>query len=329
MRIGYLKIKMKKKPKGQVAVVVLLFLLVALTIGLSVVQQSLTHITTSTQSEQGSRSFSAAEAGIEKSLGDTTQIVGPPPSPVSVPQSDLGNQARANVQIVNNLPATGVALEYPPIGREDIAQFWLADPKNPDNDWQPGRLPGDSKFAYGGSTFNVYFGDIASFGSSDSPALAVNLITKDGAGNYKSSSGFYDSSSSRAASNGFASATSCAPDANNPIRIITSSSVTINQDSPTKFLCYATVSLPAGSIPILTRVRILYSNIKQPVALQPVQPDGGCSACTLPRQAAIYTSVGYSGQTTKIIQVFRQLDFVPTFLDFAIFSSGQIEKNLQ
>ena len=69
-----LKIYLRNMPKklnsqGQILIVVLLIMVVALAIGLSVATRSLTNLRVSTQSEFSQRAFSAAEAGIEKALG--------------------------------------------------------------------------------------------------------------------------------------------------------------------------------------------------------------------------------------------------------------------
>ena len=63
------------KEKGQIILILLLVMTVALGVGLTIVQRSLTDISTSTKVEQSSRAFSAAEAGIEKALqGDISSV---------------------------------------------------------------------------------------------------------------------------------------------------------------------------------------------------------------------------------------------------------------
>ena len=54
--------------KGQILLALILVMTVALAIGLSVIQKSLVDVSTSTKVEQSSMAFSAAEAGIERSL---------------------------------------------------------------------------------------------------------------------------------------------------------------------------------------------------------------------------------------------------------------------
>src|SRR3989339_1641784 len=64
-----------RRQAGQVILILILVMAVALAIGISVIQRSLSDISTSSKVEQSSRAFSAAEAGIEKALrGDATAV---------------------------------------------------------------------------------------------------------------------------------------------------------------------------------------------------------------------------------------------------------------
>lgn len=68
--------KIAKNQEGQTLIILLLVMVVALAIGLSVATRSITDLRISTQTEQSSRAFSAAEAGIEEALRDLSQIAG-------------------------------------------------------------------------------------------------------------------------------------------------------------------------------------------------------------------------------------------------------------
>ncbi len=296
------------KEQGQVIIAILLTLLVALTIGLTITQRSISDVTTSTQTEESSRAFSAAEAGLEKSIQSGTALG----------TVDLGN-ASSIVQTTRSLLPTGSeALEYPPIGKETIAQFWLADPNSSAD-------PNNLTPFYQGSSFDFYYGDEnLSSSSTDLPAVEVNVITKSG-NTYSSYRYFYDSSQSRVFSNGFK--TSTCGGTSQTDGIITSSSPTIKS----KFYCRVTVPPVIGGCssptcnpyvgtPILVRARVLYSNASQKIALAPT------GAGKLPPQAELYTSTGLSGQSQKVLQTFRMKYVVPPFFDFAIFSAGDIQK---
>lgn len=309
---------------GQIAVVLLLFVLVALAIGLAVTQRSLTNITTSSQTEQASRAFSAAEAGIEYSINQvavtgrsTTQTIG---------ASELNNQSQAKTKVVTRLPKSaadlgqtiGQALEYPPIGKDAFAQFWLANPLNPGSTWSSSTSdPGNGNYFYGGSSVDIYYGLSPVPADDTPPAVEVNLITYDGT-NYLANRTFYDTDSTRRASNGFSAPSGCSNSG------INTSSSASNLADDRNFLACTRIAL-AGT-PIMLRARILYSNVKQPIAVRPVGAGCAFPRCSLPYQAAIYTATGVSGQSQKTLQVFRQTNFMPAFLDFAIFSSGEIVK---
>lgn len=69
---------MMKRNSGQAAVFVLLVMLLGLTVGLSVMSRTLQDLKSTTTSDQSSRAFSAAEAGIETALANLTLGDGPP-----------------------------------------------------------------------------------------------------------------------------------------------------------------------------------------------------------------------------------------------------------
>ena len=60
--------KNEKYQSGQILIIVIFVLVVALTIGLSVVTRSITTIRTTTEEDNSQKAFSAAEAGIERAL---------------------------------------------------------------------------------------------------------------------------------------------------------------------------------------------------------------------------------------------------------------------
>lgn len=287
--------------QGQIIIALLLTMLVGLTIGLVVTQRSVTDVTTSTQNEQASRAFSAAEAGIEKAIS-----IGTSGTAVTVSEVDLGNQSSARVKTIE-LPLANQALEYPkPVGKETIAQFWLTDPE------------GNFNSSPIGKDIEVYFGnkDI-DLNTADTPAIETNLIYKESSG-YKSARNFYDPNRIRTDNNGFSDISSnCGG-----FTINTSNSLG-GTAADRDFKCKAVVNIPSPpptKVPLLLRVRLLYSAVGQPIA---VKPGAGES---LPTQAKIYTSTGKSGQSQKTIQVFKQTNVIPPFLDFAIFSAGAINK---
>lgn len=291
-----MKLMEKALESGQIVVVLLLTILVGLSIGLVVTQRTITDVTTSTQTEQSSRAFSAAEAGLERALSGTDNV-----------QFDLTeNNSSAKVEVNASLPNSGQALEYlKPIDKGTTAQFWLA---NPD----------DLTEVYpAGAALDLYFGNENEPLDSDIPAIEVTMIyyQTGGAGRYVSSKRYFDSNQlSRGSQNGISEG--CEPI--NPL-INTTNSATDQPDR--KFRCRVALTTPASpNKAIMVRARILYSNTPQRIALNPLNGN------SLPVQASIYYSTGKSGQSQKLITYFKLRKVLPSFLDFAIFSNADINK---
>lgn len=283
---------------GQMIIILLLIMVVSLSIGLSVVGRSITEISTSTNSESSSRAFSAAEAGIEKTLYDSSSLgLG---SIGTRTISGLTNQSQALSSWDADLPKSGLALEYPPFGKESIAQFWLANPTT-------------LAAAYTASNFNIYFGDPSyTYTSNDPnyPAIEVHVISYS-SGVYTDTVKFFDSNTSPRS--GF---TGCA--LRNPVPIQTNNNPTT---SLSNFLCRVNVTgYPASpSYPVMVRIRMLYTNNTHPLALQPTSGN-------LPVQTKIYNSQGTSGNVQRNLQVFQEVNFMPPIFDYAIFSLGALSK---
>lgn len=270
--------------------ILILVMTVALAIGLSVIQRSLSDISTSSKVEQSSRAFSAAEAGIEKALrNDFTGA-----------NFDEIN-ASATVFDSGSLPAAGQALEYPPLGKEEVAQVWLADPK--------ANLPSCTApyVCYGLSSFYVYFGTP---NTSDKPAIEVTVVSWDGT-RYVPTKRFFDSDSTRASTNGFTDVSSSCT-SNQMVR-------TNANTTDSKFYCKVTVDGYSPAAPMLARIRLLYSSTSHPVAIAPRD-------ASFPLQARIFTSTGVAGDTQRKVQVFRLDKVVPPYFDYGIFSAGEIRK---
>ncbi|MBI2021690.1 pilus assembly PilX N-terminal domain-containing protein [Candidatus Daviesbacteria bacterium] len=300
------------KEVGQAVIVLLLAMLVILAIGLAVIQRSLTDVTTSTQTDQSTRAFSAAEAGIERAISLESQG-----SLSDINNYQLDNNSAFNVKITFNLPGTGQALELPELTREEVGHFWLSNPSS------PGAVDAN---LYGGTSLRVYWGDKdlrSDINAINTPAIEVNLISLSGSA-FVSNKFYFDPISTRRINNGFSDPACNAP---LPDQINTS-------DSPNTtvtdrlFRCMATINnINTYGTPVLIRTRLFYANSGEdhPIAIKPV---GSCGAllCTLPVQAKVFTSTGKSGQSQRTVKVFRQENVVPQIFDFAIFSTVNIEK---
>ncbi len=288
-----------KEESGQVVIILLLVMVLALAIGLSVIGRSINEISTSTKTEDSTRAFSAAEAGIERLLysgsGGTNSIT-------------FSNQSQTkNLEYNSDLPRAQTALEYPPFGKESFAQFWLANPEN-------------LSAAYTQGSFDLYFGDgTADYTSKpdNQPAIEVKVIIYSPSGSgYYSKAYFYDSKNDRAGGNSFDTCKA--------------KNQTIDTNTSAGRLFYCAVSVPPGvgavykenanDIPVMVRARMLYSNISHPLALKPT------GSGSLPFQAVIYKSTGVAGDTQRTLSIFQQKLVMPQIFDYALFSAGDLSK---
>lgn len=311
MKIGFQP--RHKQQEGQIIIILLLVIVVILAIALSIASRSATEITNSTNTENSSRAFSAAEAGIEKILQQSANI---PLGDTGDFNVSLENQASANVAWDAYVPKPEVALEYHPFGKESFAQFWLAAPSNIDCAY-------GGAACYTGSNFEVYFGDInhdysqATGNPENQPAIEVHLIYKEG-GEYKNKRYFYDSYNSTGEGRRDNKFNGCSvPSDPNGIKIFTNNNI---EES----VFYCKVRVPPGSENlsgqlIMARIRMLYTDLDHPVALRP-------TSGSLPIQASVYRSIGTSGNVQRRIEVFREKDVMPQFFDYVLFSNQELEK---
>ncbi len=281
------------RERGQVVLILILVMTVALAIGISVVQRSLSDISTSTKVEESSRAFSAAEAGIEQALNSGSTI----------PVTFAENQSGATVTKTDLLPVVSIhqdALEFPPLSKEQTAHVWLAD-------YRVGSNPPPAHYIQ--NTLDIYWGDPI---ATDKAALELTLIYYDGA--YKTTKWYLSSDSSNTTSS-FVLVTTCSTDGKIP------------QGSTTKYLCYKQLTgLPANLMMITAR--LLYNSTSQPFAVQAVGTCAVASAkdCSIPPQATVFISTGTAGQTQRRIKLFQIEKVAPPYFDYGLFSAGEINK---
>lgn len=276
-----------KKQSGQVLVLLILVMTVALATGLSIIQKSLSDISSASKVEQSSRAFSAAEAGIEKALkGDNSAV------------NFADNSSTANILdqgLQPPVPATGrqIPLEFQDkFAKEDVAQVWLADLNSTAN---PPAL------FYKQNSLDIYWGN----STLDKAALEVTLIYYDGS-KYATKKWYLDHSITRSQDNGFEK--------------VACSGYSIGAS---QYQCKKTLeSFPSNLM--LLRARLLYNSSSQPIAVGAVGTCG--SDCSIPPQVRMIYSIGVSGETQRRIRVSQQEKVVPPYFDYAIFSSGDISK---
>ncbi len=291
---------MDKKQNGQIILVLLLIITVALGIGLSIVNRSLSDVSTATRVEQSSRSFSGAEAGIERAVKNSLSSTGTGTGTLNF---DL-DQTSISVDVKDNLPEANQALEYPPISKEEIAHVWLVNPT---------LVVDGYNGAVGGTPLYIYWGDPAVLGA-DVPAIEISFVYLDTLGAYRPQKFYYDPDSARRTNNGF-SDPAC-----------TSTHTAISAFSPTgkTFKCRVIIDASTTNFPslnrlMLVRARMLYSSISQPFAV-------AAASGSLPKQAKMFTSTGTTGDTQRKVRLFQVSNVVPFYFDYALFSAGEISK---
>lgn len=276
-----------KKQSGEIILVILLVMAVGLTIGLSVAGRSLTDVRLSTQIDESSRAFSAAEAGIENILsqglfgaaGSTGVPIGDSSYDVSV--ETLGG--------TNNLFSFPTAIED-----GDAQTIWLV-PHNASG-------PDDSTPYYTASTIEVCWGD----DSSTVPAIEVSVLFKS-VSNYKVARAAYDSDNSRQADNQFSPSSGAC----------TQQSSIYNHHQTITFSDL--IPPPTGTL-LALRIRPVYASAK--IAVVPPAP-----AQNLPEQGKNISSTGKSGSGVSRRWNVVQTYSAPTdFFDYAVWSNTDLVK---
>lgn len=301
------------REKGQVVLILILIMSVALTIGLAIVQKSLVDVSTSSKAEQSSRAFSAAEAGVEKALKESETT-----AHLTDPLSFSGNNSQVkeitDTGLIPPVPVPGSQqnpLEIPPLAKEEVTQVWLADfnsYSNPPN------------IFYNQNTLDIYFGN--SPADKDPVAIEVTLIYHDGT-KYTSKKWFLDQIS-RTPANGFEVVSNCAGNYQPPGGLSAyqcKKTLGASPDTPLPSV------LPSALI--LLRARLLYNTTSQPFALQAVACPPSVQTCinySIPPQGRIIVATGASGETERRVKVFQLDKVLPPYFDYAIFSAGEITK---
>ncbi len=107
-----------KKQRGQVLLLVVLTMVVALTVGLSIASRVVTELKISKQNEESQRAFQAAEAGIQQTLKQGSNIS----------SRDLDNNAELST-IIDNSTTQGLAIDVNtgiPVDQDTGADVWLS-----------------------------------------------------------------------------------------------------------------------------------------------------------------------------------------------------------
>jgi hypothetical protein len=281
---------MPKNNSGQSLLVILLVMAVILTIGLAVASYSITDIKISQQEEESARAFSVAEAGIEESLkaGLATNVtVGE--ITANVTETIQGGSGEFNFG-ESKFPSG------------ELANVWLV------GHTEEGEFTPETHFPYNGQ-IKICWGEETALGDS-TPALELALVYQGSSGEYKVVRQGYDPVSGRTV--GFDE--SFDKDGGN-----CGSNLAFGKDIS---LDSGAFNLGASDIPYLLRLKLLYNDNLQPIAVQAT--DGN----NLPKQGKCYESSA-SIQVSDVTRKVRQCQFFqapPEIFDYVLFSTSDLAK---
>lgn len=107
----------KNTQKGQAILIVVLAMVVALTVGLSVVSKSITNLRTSTEEANSQKALSAAEAGVEQAIKNGTSIA----------QGSFTNNTTYTTDVTQVLGTTFLLNAGNPVLQDAGLDLWLSD----------------------------------------------------------------------------------------------------------------------------------------------------------------------------------------------------------
>lgn len=293
------------KQKGQAILIILLIMAVILTIALSIVSRSVTDVTISQKEDEAARAYSAAEAGIERTLLSLINVSDNLPSgdEFSSKISSLADQSKEF--LVPILMSSG-----------ETTPVWFVSHN------QNGDIECSSSFpCFTGTSILVCWGqENTSSSSNTTPALELSIL------HTSSESDYSTTKVARAVFDPFLTR----DDTNNFLKG-TEGSCTIEdkkmQFSKTVNLSDLGVVLRSDSKktkgPQIARVRLLYNTDQaHPVGIKILSQEG-----FFPKQGNKIESSGISGQATRKVQVYQLYPDLPPVFDYGIFSgTGGITK---
>lgn len=298
-----------KNNKGQAILLVLLSMAVVLTIVLSIVARSVTDIAVSTKEDESLKAFSAAEAGIEKSLQTGLAANGTFGSTLF--SSTVTGATETSQEVANPVAiASGESLDFWFVGHDGN-----------------GALTCTGTTCFTGDKFKVCWGNPGTpASSSTAPAVEVSVIYAQTPGNYSTlqiARAGIDPNSARRTSNNF-SADDGATCSIAGTSFAFSKTVTLGASG--------VLNIPSGSYTVQNglqymKVRILYntdsSHFLGATTLGLVSSDNNL---LFPPQGITIASTGTSGDATRKVQVFQGFGDTPEVFDSAVYSPASLAK---
>lgn len=269
--------------EGQVLLISLLVLSIATTVVLSLIGRSTTDVAISNQTNESSRAFSAAEAGIEESLksglGTTGSQVLNSGATYTVSKADIGGAAGAYV--------------FPKkVSRGTTETLWLVA-HNTD-----GTLVETPTYTAAGI-------DVCWSSETTTPAMIVSVVYKAAGGEYRVAKGAYDPNGTRALNNKFSGVTASSGGCGAGTGTTYKQTVTFGSFTP--------AVNPASDTLLMLRLQPVYSDTSLAVNV----------STPLPLQGSKLESTGVSGAgVTRKVVVYQQFRSPSSIFDSVIYSQG-------
>lgn len=309
--------KYSSSESGQTVILLLLVMVIGLTIGLSVVTRSVLDVKLSSQSEESSRAFNAAEAGIEKALtlSDADWQSNPQGIQGNVgPDESLSHYSCTRAGQAAN--QTNYAFPYS-VEKDKVAQLYLADVSNLDQK------------SFSGTQMRILWGNLGT-STANAPALEISLVFKDTADDSYSVAKFaLDPNNSRTPPNNF-----CTPSVCQETRIstfTTNNPETISTpDTTVRFQFGATLNVSDFNTGTkflqIGRFRLLY-NDNTPHVLGVKSTDS--PAQIFPSQGFVVDCLGSRDETNtqRRVKVFENYPSLPDVFDYVLYN-GDPSKTL-
>lgn len=270
----------KGKQSGQILLVVVLTMIVALTVGLSIAARVVTELKISKQNEESQRAFQAAEAGIQQSLESKESFVNP---------IALENNAAFSTNFVDDIGSVVVVNNGLDVDQSVGADVWLSNYSATSSALFSSPMGGGSSVP-----ITIFWGDPSqtsclSSGDTVAPAIEVVLL-KGPLSNPTIQKNIYESSgcaSSNRISNAIEGTTTGGPFTWNGVQFRNSANLLFNG-----------ISLSNG---LIMKVIPIFNSSK--IALQ--------ATSNFPSQGSIVESTGTSGDTVRKVVYYQSHPQLP------------------
>lgn len=279
----------KNSQKGQVLLIIVLIMVIALTVGLSLASRSIINLKTTTQEADSQKAFQAAEAGVEIALQKTANT-----SDITIGQKTLDNSAVISSVLIHPITGSQVVLDDGnPVAQDEGIDVWLTN--YPDYSGTPwtGQI-----YIYWGSKSGCQDAAMEAIVISGTSATDLNM-SESRFGIDPCGTNSVDATKNRTGQNKFSPASQATDTVDgHPFNFVTNISVTNG---------------------LLMRLIPLYAStsigIKGYKAGSPLTPQ------SFPSQGRIITSIGTYGSTERKVSFFQGYPLLPSEFFYSLFQS--------